>query len=125
MLTPETVIENSNGRSSTAGEVNGLVFPTLLDTAPKLSITPSGSSEVYGLATPSPPLKLPVAVPPVVNPFTVPAPVTQRAVAVPESALSEPATEVSRDELYAGEHVTIKIFRFKAIALKKLNRVIF
>ena len=27
LITPETVIENSNGRSSAAGKVNGLTFP--------------------------------------------------------------------------------------------------
>ena len=52
VISRETVLENHNGRTAVAGDANGLTFPAQLDTAPKLTVTPTGSDEVYGLAIP-------------------------------------------------------------------------
>ena len=70
-ITPETVIENRNGRSVVAGTVNGLTFP---------KPAPHITNGIYGL-TPPPLPQPPVgpnpfsAAPPQgANPFTVPVP---------------------------------------------------
>ena len=69
LITKETVIENRSGRTALAGTVNGLEFPesTVLDTAPKLTIPPPVSDDVYGLSAPesrTTPVIKPIAAPP-------------------------------------------------------------
>ena len=53
LVTRETIIENQNGRSSAAGQVNGLTFP---ESAPpdKGNIAPPTTGEIYGVASPKP-----------------------------------------------------------------------
>lgn len=51
VVTSETVIENTGGRTIVAGKVRGLEFPTLLR-ASKMVVAPPESSEVYGVASP-------------------------------------------------------------------------
>jgi len=71
----KTVLENHTRRTAIAGEVNGLEFPTLLDTKAKTTVAPPESDEVYGVTSPSV-----VEKPAVVNPFTVSVPVTEKPV---------------------------------------------
>jgi len=82
VISRETVLENQNGRTAVAGDVNGLTFPTQLDATPKTTVTPPSSDDVYGLSsqesriTPyTKPELLPPPFPVAVNPFTIEVPV--------------------------------------------------
>lgn len=66
MITPETMIENSNGRSSLAGNVNGLTFPKA-----------ATENEVYGMSASEPmqpvgPSPFSLSSPAADNPFAAP-----------------------------------------------------
>ena len=93
LITPETVVENENGKTAPAGKVKGLTFPELsVETAllpdDEKSVVPAGTEETYGVKLP-PPKPSPFTAPmpevrntPVTdsqrteNPFTAPPPVT-------------------------------------------------
>ena len=55
IITRETVVENTNGRSAIAGSMNGLAFPDAMPTKPETETTPSDANEVYGIAPLPPP----------------------------------------------------------------------
>lgn len=74
LITPETMIENQEGRSSIAGKVNGLIFPAPVAQPPGKTVPPPLPSSIVTppetttfvppTAHPVPPLPIPSSVPP-------------------------------------------------------------
>ena len=56
LITRETVIENQGGRSSTAGQINGLTFPDAAS-PDKGRVAPPATGEIYGVSSPSVPTR--------------------------------------------------------------------
>lgn len=87
LITPETKIENANGRSAIAGSVNGLEFPastTPTAPIPPAIVPPSVNGGVYGMSEPRPFVTPPVETNPFVsspteaaNPFSAALPVSE------------------------------------------------
>jgi len=99
LITPETIIENEEGKSAPAGKVKGLTFSAQADTASKSTIIPSDSNEVYGLAAPPSPA----------NPFTASMPETiDTPVAAPEKPTNPFTTPLSMAMTAADQPVATK-----------------
>jgi len=81
MITPETIVENEEGKKARAGKVRGLTFAISVPS----ETTPPLESESYGLAQPPKPS---VAT----NPFTAPKPQSTSPFATP---VSEAVTRLS------------------------------
>ena len=121
VITPETIIENEEGKSAPARKVKGLTFAVP---------TPSVETEFYGLASPPEPSPFTAPVPETkdtsvaiptetTNPFTVPLPVAAKPVENPFTATmptenktvpQNVSVPVAENEGYKNPHKPIPIF---------------